>query len=136
MLAPLVDPKCAGTLYPHRETLAVGRVTEIAAFGEQGTYRGASIYHFEDGTFNTILSLEVFGQPWMPDAGDHGLHAFGDHCVRIVDSSDAQIILEVALQPDHVYDSHRCHMGCCVTEAQRQQAPDGSVECCFCSDAP
>jgi hypothetical protein len=135
-LAPLVDPKCAGTLFPHRETLVRGRLTEIAAFGKQATFHGESFDHGGDGSYAVMLSLEVFGEPWLPDARDRGLHAFGDHCVRIIDASGAKVVLDVALQPAHVYDPYRCQMGCCVTESQRQQAPDGSVECCFCPDAP
>jgi hypothetical protein len=134
--APVVDARCTGNLSPHREALVRGRPTEIAAFGKQATYHGQSHDHFDDGSTAIVLSLDVFGEPWLPDARDRAFHAFGDHCVRIVDSGDARLVLDVALQPAHVYDPERCQMACCVTEAQRQPAPDGSIECCFCPDDP
>jgi len=134
--APVVDPGCAGTLSPHRETLVRGVETEIAAFDRRATYRGQSHDQFDDGTSAVVLSLELFGEPWLPDARDRSFHAFGEHCVRIVSITGDRLELDVALQPSHAYDSHRCQMGCCVTRAQQQPAPDGSIECCFCRDDP
>ena len=134
--APVADPRCAGQLVPHRETLRRDSETEIAAFGKRATYRGQSEDVFDDGTTAVVLSLVVFGDPWLPDARDRSVHAFGEHCLRIIESSETKLVLDVALQPAHKYDDHRCQMSCCVTPEQQKPAPDGSIECCFCSDAP
>jgi len=134
--APIVDPGCAGPLSPHRETLLRGVETEVAAFGKRARYLGQSHDPFDDGTTAVVLSIEVFGEPWLPDARDRAFHAFGDHCVRVVSSTADELELEVALQPAHQYDQGRCHLGCCEPSAQQQLAPDGSIECCFCSDDP
>jgi len=134
--APVVDARCAGDLAFHRETLVRGRETEIAGMGERATFRGEQFDHGGDGTSAVILQLEVFGEPWLPDARDRGVHAFGDHCLRIIEASGDRIELDVALQPAHQYDSHRCKISCCVTSAQQKPAPDGSIECCFCADDP
>ena len=120
----------------HRVTLRRGQATEIAWGGGIGTYLGWSEDLYADGTTATNLSIELFGEPWQPDAGDTALHAFRDHCARIVTVSEGRLELEIGLQPAHRYDPERCHMACCVTEEQRKPAPDGSVECCFCSDEP
>lgn len=127
------DPKCAGDLTPHREVLARGRPTEVARDGVRATYRGRSEDLFDDGTTAIVLSLDVDGESWLPDARDTGFHAFGEHCLRVVTSSDDRLELDVALQPAHVYDPGRCHAACC---RDHTPAPDGTIECCFCSDAP
>jgi len=132
--AAATDATCAGNLRAHRVTLELDRETEIAAGGERATYHGQSEDLYDDGTSAIVLALDVLGQPWLPDARDTGFHAFGEHCVRVVTSTDHRLELEVALQPAHEYDDHRCQFSCCA--APEQRAPDGSVECCFCSDAP
>ncbi|MBA3457990.1 MAG: hypothetical protein H0T42_33210, partial [Deltaproteobacteria bacterium] len=126
---------CAGDLRWHRETLVRTRETTIAASGERATYRGWSHDNFDDGSTAIVLSLDVSGQPWLPDARDRSVHAFGDHCLRIFSATSDRLELDVALQPAHEYDPHRCHMGCCRSEAQ-SRTPDGTEECCFCSDDP
>lgn len=75
------------------------------------------------------------GQPWLPDHRDRDIHAFGEHCVRIVQANAEQVVLDTGLHPAHQYDPHRCHIGCCASEAQ-SRTPDGTDECCFCSDDP
>lgn len=132
---PVVPASCAGDLAFHRETLVRGRETEIAAMGHRATYQGEQRDHFDEGRSEVLISLELFGQAWLPDAGDRGVHAFGEHCVRIVDANATQVVLDVALQPAHAYDPHRCHLGCCASEA-RSRTPDGNGECCFCADDP
>jgi len=117
-------------------TLDRGRATAVAAGGLRATYRGWSEDVYDDGTTAFILSVEVLGQPWLPDARDHELHAFGDHCVRVVSSTEDRVELEIALQPAREYDDARCQLACCRTPAQQKPAPDGTIECCFCSDAP
>jgi hypothetical protein len=113
--------------------LVRGRSTEIARGGVRATYRGHSEDHFDDGTTAIVLSLEVDGEPWLPDARDRVFHALGKHCLRIVTSGDDRLELDVALQPEHEYDPERCHASCCRDDTR---APDGTIECCFCSDAP
>ena len=113
--------------------LSRAKDTAISREG-RGSYRGTTIDHFEDGRSETVVSLELFGSPWLPDARDRAYHAFSDHCVRLVAVGADQVELEVALQAANEYDSHRCHVGCCAPGAAR--APDGSEECCFCSDKP
>lgn len=127
------DPVCAKLLPVHREALPRGREVVISRDG-RGIYRGSSIDHLADGSSATLLSLEIFGEPWLPDDRDRAFHPFGDHCVRLVGSTADRIELEVALQASHQYDSHRCEMGCCPPGGST--APDGTEECCFCSDAP
>jgi len=134
--APLHHPKCTGELRPHRETLRFGELTELAAFGKQGIFKGAMHEHYADGGYAMLLDLEIFGDKWLPDARDRGYHAFGDHCVRIAAATKDEVELDVAIQPDHAYDAGRCHMGCCVTEAQQKLGPGGEQECCFCDDDP
>ena len=112
----------------------MGSERDIAFGGKRGVYRGSSRDHYADGTTILLLSLELFGMPWLPDARDRSFHALGDHCVRIVDAAEDRVDLEVALQAEHEYDSWRCQMGCCAPGASR--TPDGTDECCFCSDAP
>lgn len=131
-----VDPRCEGTSSAHRETLVRGRVTDLTASGLTAVFHGDSIDHFDDGSSAVVLQVEVFGEPWWPDARDQAFHAFGEHCVRLVEVSAAQLVVEVALQPDHVYDAHRCKPSCCTTVEQQRPAPDGTVECCFCDDRP
>jgi hypothetical protein len=113
--------------------LVRGKPTVISRDGVSATYRGRSEDLFDDGTAALVLSLEVGGEPWLPDSRDAAFHAFGEHCVRIAGSGDDRVELDVALQPAHVYDSHRCHVACCRDSAR---APDGTIECCFCSDRP
>jgi hypothetical protein len=133
---PIDDPKCAGNLTPHRETMREGQLTELAAFGKQGIYAGASHSHFADGGYEMTLMLEIFGEKWLPDSRDRGYHAIGDHCVRIVKVTGNELELDIAIQPAHAYDDGRCHMGCCTTEAQQKLGPGGEQECCFCPDNP
>jgi hypothetical protein len=128
-----VDAKCAGDLAPHREVLVRGRPTVISRDGVSATYRGRSEDLFDNGTTALVLSLEVGGEPWLPDSRDTAFHAFGEHCLRIGSSSDDRVELDVALQPAHEYDPHRCHNACCRDD---KPAPDGTIECCFCSDKP
>ncbi|MCZ7686779.1 MAG: hypothetical protein M5U28_51750 [Sandaracinaceae bacterium] len=54
--------------------------------------------------------------------------------MRIASVGEDRVELDVALQPAHLYDPGRCQMGCC--RADDPPAPDGTVECCFCSDEP
>ena len=117
----------------HRESLQRGREVAISRDG-RGLYHGSSIDHFADGTSANLLSLELFGSPWLPDDRDHAYHPFGDHCVKLVSSTGDRVELDVALKAEHEYDSHRCHVGCCAPG--KSTAPDGTEECCFCSDAP
>ncbi len=126
-------PACKELLRTHRETLPLGREVAISSDG-RGIYRGSSIDHFQDGTSANVLSLELFGSPWLPDDRDHAFHPIGDHCVRLISSTGDRVELEVALQQEHQYDSHRCHVGCCPPGGST--APDGTEECCFCSDVP
>ncbi len=129
---PKLDPACASLARSHRVVLARDKETWISRDG-RGVYRGSSIDHFEDRS-ETVVSLELFGSPWLPDARDRAYHALRDHCVRLVAVGADQVELEVALQAANAYDSHRCHVGCCAPGAST--APDGSEECCFCSDEP
>jgi len=99
-----------------------------------GTYRGMSHDHFDDGTYARVIQLELFGETWLPDARDRGTHALGTHCVRIVSSDDDRVVLDIALQRAHAYEPSRCEMGCCPPGGST--APDGTEECCFCSDEP
>lgn len=128
------EPPCAGELAFHRETLLRGRTTEIARGGRAAVYHGSTHDQYDDGTTAMLLSLEVFGHPWLPDARDRAIHAFDQHCVRIASVGEDRVELDVALQPAHLYDPGRCQMGCC--RADDAPAPDGTVECCFCSDEP
>jgi hypothetical protein len=125
---------CPADLVFHRETLVRGRTTEIARGGLTAIYHGATHDQYDDGATAMLLSLEVFGQPWLPDARDRTLRAFDRHCVRIASATEERVELEVAIQPAQEYDPARCHMGCCGPG--ESQAPDGTVECCFCSDEP
>lgn len=133
---PRVADACAdATAYHyHRETLERGREQEIAYGGLTGIYRGVSYDHYDDGTFAMLLQLELFGEPWLPDARDRGTHALGTHCVRLVSADDDRAVLDIAIQPAHAYDPSRCEMGCCPPGGST--APDGTEECCFCSDKP
>jgi len=127
------DPACAKLATSHR--VVVPRDTETALSRDgRGVYRGTTIDHFADGHSETVVSLELYGSPWMPDARDRAYHPFGDHCIRLVAVGADQVELEIALQASHAYDAHRCHVSCCAPGASR--APDGSEECCFCSDQP
>ncbi len=110
-----------------------GRRTEIARGGVYATYHGQSTDHFDDGTFAIVLQIELSTGPWLVDARDTAFHPIGEHCVRLVSSSGDRAELDVALQPAHAYDAARCHAACC---RDHTPAPDGTIECCFCSDAP
>lgn len=126
------DP-CATLATPHRVALKKGIETNISRDG-RGLFKGSSVDHHADGTSATVLSLEVLGSPWLADERDREYHPFGAHCVRLVAVTADQLELDVALQSSHEYDDHRCHVSCCAPGASR--APDGSEECCFCSDKP
>jgi hypothetical protein len=126
------DP-CAKLAASHRVTLSLNTETKISRDG-RGVYRGSSIDHFEGGRSATVVSLELFGSPWLPDERDRAYHPFGEHCARLVAVSGDRVELEIALQAAHEYDTHRCAMSCCASGASR--APDGTEECCFCSDQP
>jgi hypothetical protein len=118
----------------HRETLERGRATEIARGEPTAIYHGWMHDQYEHGATTLLLSLELFGQRWLPDVRDTGVHAFARHCVRIASASADRVELDVAIQPAHEYDSDRCQFGCCPSGAER--APDGTIECCFCPDEP
>jgi hypothetical protein len=136
--APFVWPKklddaaCKELAAVHRQTLPRDQEVKISRDG-RGRYHGLSIHRVEDRSF-TMLVLELFDKPWFPDPRDRTYSAFGEHCVRLVEVNADRVEIEVALQAAHQYDSHRCEMGCCPEGASI--APDGTEECCFCSDVP
>lgn len=133
---PAVEPRCVGTQKMKRVTLERGRDTKLA-WDLRATYRGSSEDVFADGTTATILHLDLAaGKQWLPDVRDTALHRVGDHCIRIVASSQDRVELELDVTKRPGERAMHCALACCVTPEQRKPAPGGEYECCICPDDP
>jgi len=123
-----------------------GRRLEVPAGGSATsgtglTVRFKSTSHdlYDDGTTDLLLDLELLdadGQPisgWTPSAFSKPAWVrFGEHCVRLIDGTEARIVLEVAPARSAVHDPlPPCRVSCCPPELAIP-APDGTIECCFC----
>jgi hypothetical protein len=135
VVPPVPEPRCVGTLKMKRVTLERGRDTELA-WDLRATYRGSSEDVFADGTTATMLHLELAGgKQWLPDVRDTALHRVGEHCMRVVTSSQDRVELELDVTKRPGAEM-RCEFSCCVTPEQRKPAPGGEIECCMCPDDP
>ena len=133
---PAPEPRCVGTLKMKRVTLERGRETELA-WDLRATYRGSSEDSFADGTTAMLVHLDLGdGKQWLPDVRDTALHRVGEHCIRVVTSSQDRVELQLDVTKRPGEPAMRCEFACCVTPEQRKPAPGGEIECCICPDDP
>ena len=132
------DEACLEMGEPERLTVEVGGSAATAS-GLTVSFEGASHDSFDDGGFDTNIHLELTGtaegaapSPWMPSAhAAPAFRAFGDFCVRLAESSDTAVTLDVA--PLSSKPLPTCAIACCPPNLQIP-APDGTIECCFCKE--
>ena len=99
-------------------------------------FGGIQIDHFDDGRHDTLVELAVVHDDgteagWLPSLEAERVRAFGRVCLTIVSATYDEAILDLApteapLPP--------CHPSCC-SATERRPAPDGAIECCFCTES-
>ncbi len=135
LASPAIPPQCTRELAMRQITLPRGQETELA-LDLRATYHGSSHDHYDDGSTTLKLALEFVRatrESWLPDWRDHTLHHIAGRCMRVVTSTAGEVVLEVEITKPPAAEL-RCHGACCTTEASRQPAPGGEVECCICND--
>jgi hypothetical protein len=97
--------------------------------GERIVYRGDADrmrLHFE-------LIGATGSTPWRPDRRGSDHERIGGYCLRVIGGTRMSVEIELPSDSLPPTASGECKLACCTTPESRTPAPDGSVECCFCS---
>jgi hypothetical protein len=98
------DAACRDARDAERLTVTAGQAATTRS-GVTILFSGATHDSYDDGRTDLLLMLEISGtggptSPWMLSAfATPAYYAFGHFCVRITDSSERQVVVDVAPLP-------------------------------------